>query len=880
MPVFCGIGSIVLASRTPIYYACSVDLTWQSTVHSCQRCPRAALTASAATAAIATQANVEGATSRFCPAGVHMGKCEPASGLFSGSWVPTETPSAVADSERPGEAAPVESETSTKPTWVPPNLPLPSPVYSRASFSPSLPARSVSPPSVGIGKPDRVRQPTGLAHTDEGDKGLSSSKTISEKPIDGKESASSRVNEPTPKPSEPPATSVSSPKSGLQNQLEKEIYGELKTEKLPNKNIEESGKNNAATERPKLSDLELVAKTPSWESSTDAGTATAKPSVTLDTEGPTTDTGAGAVADKENRPHVTVPSTTENLPEVSTEPKLPDRAADASATAVEKIYQATEDLKSPSAKVKPTPLESHPHENVEPVVKPHFKADGTADSVASATAAREKVPSKLTDNTSVIPPFFLPPGRSRMSPADCNAELERISKAIKISLEEAAKSSEEGESKVPSMTALTFSQFGLVTKACGCPLYWKRALFLASGGQNDETPVEIEAILKTWRSVLETCSDEATRFVHLLTRAKSHYLAPDDFRPIIQDVVDTHPSLGFLQAARDFHSRYVTTVVARIFFCVNSSWSGRISLGELRRSNFLKVLASLEVEEDINHVTQYFSYEHFYVIYCKFWEIDTDHDLIITKADLLRHNNYAISERMIDRIFSGAVTRGDSFKEGTMTYSEFVWFLLAEEDKRHPRSIEYWFRCMDLDGDGLLSLYELEYFYSEQSARMEEMGIEPPTLEDCLCQCLDMVKPALIDKIRLSDLKHCSLCTIFFDTFFNLPKYLQHEQRDPFANLRDNEDGTAEMSDWDRYASDAYEMLVASENGNQESAGGIGDEDEEDDEEEPSEDDPLGTGSGARAAVTSEQPVVEAEATTVSPTTPVVEQPIQEAEKA
>ncbi|VDL95693.1 unnamed protein product [Schistocephalus solidus] len=215
-----------------------------------------------------------------------------------------------------------------------------------------------------------------------------------------------------------------------------------------------------------------------------------------------------------------------------------------------------------------------------------------------------------------------------------------------------------------------------------------------------------------------------------------------------------------------------------------------------------------------------------------------------------------------------------------MTYSEFVWFLLAEEDKRHPRSIEYWFRCMDLDGDGLLSLYELEYFYSEQSARMEEMGIEPPTLEDCLCQCLDMVKPALIDKIRLSDLKHCSLCTIFFDTFFNLPKYLQHEQRDPFANLRDNEDGTAEMSDWDRYASDAYEMLVASENGNQESAGGIGDEDEEDDEEEPSEDDPLGTGSGARAAVTSEQPVVEAEATTVSPTTPVVEQPIQEAEKA
>ena len=24
-------------------------------------------------------------------------------------------------------------------------------------------------------------------------------------------------------------------------------------------------------------------------------------------------------------------------------------------------------------------------------------------------------------------------------------------------------------------------------------------------------------------------------------------------------------------------------------------------------------------------------------------------------------------------------------------------------------SIEYWFRCMDLDGDGVISMYEMEY---------------------------------------------------------------------------------------------------------------------------------------------------------------------------
>ncbi|VDP87216.1 unnamed protein product [Echinostoma caproni] len=200
---------------------------------------------------------------------------------------------------------------------------------------------------------------------------------------------------------------------------------------------------------------------------------------------------------------------------------------------------------------------------------------------------------------------------------------------------------------------------------------------------------------------------------------------------------------------------------------------------------------------------------------------------------------------MIDRIFSGTVTRGTAFKEGVMTYPDFVWFLLAEEDKRHPRSIEYWFRCMDLDGDGLLSMYELEYFYSEQVARMEEMGIEPISFEDCLCQCLDMVKPVLVDKIRLSDMKQCRLCHIFFDTFFNLPKYLQHEQRDPFANLRDIEEGLNELSDWDRYAAEAYEMLVAVEGGNQED--GVDDEDGEDEElEEEHEVESPSTGAGSK----------------------------------
>lgn len=43
-------------------------------------------------------------------------------------------------------------------------------------------------------------------------------------------------------------------------------------------------------------------------------------------------------------------------------------------------------------------------------------------------------------------------------------------------------------------------------------------------------------------------------------------------------------------------------------------------------------------------------------------------------------------------------------------------------------------RCMDVDGDGYISMYELEYFYEEQMQRMEAIGIETLPFSDCLCQ--------------------------------------------------------------------------------------------------------------------------------------------------
>lgn len=396
-----------------------------------------------------------------------------------------------------------------------------------------------------------------------------------------------------------------------------------------------------------------------------------------------------------------------------------------------------------------------------------------------------------------IPKFYFPNGNPNGKP----------------SAENVCKKFTEAFSKYKN-NCVTNEELGQILKVSGYPLFWKCPVFQSAGGDKAET-ISLLQLSKAWRRLVHNCHDEAAQFVSVLTQGARTHLVPEDMVPLIQDVVDTHPGLLFLKEATEFHSRYVHTVIARIFYEVNRSWSGKITVSELRRSKFLSTLRLLQDEDDINQVTDFFSYEHFYVIYCKFWELDKDHDLFIDREDLARHNDHALSTRMIERIFSGAVTRGSAQKEGRMSYTEFVWFLLSEEDKRHPTAIEYWFRCMDLDGDGVLSMYELEYFYEEQLQRMEQLGIETLPFDDCLCQMLDMIRPSKANNINLKDLKYCKMTPVFFDTFFNLEKYLDHEQRDPFATQRETDEDGNELSDWDRFAAEEYELLVAEEGNNE-----------------------------------------------------------------
>ncbi|KAK1284419.1 hypothetical protein QJS10_CPB21g00079 [Acorus calamus] len=367
------------------------------------------------------------------------------------------------------------------------------------------------------------------------------------------------------------------------------------------------------------------------------------------------------------------------------------------------------------------------------------------------------------------------------------------------------------------MDGLQIQEFKSLTRdICKLPSFFSSTLFRKID-INCTGIITRDQFVVYWINGNMMSMDIASQIFKILKQPDRKYLTQDDFKPVLRELLATHPGLEFLQSTPEFQDRYAETVIYRIFYYVNRSGNGHLTLRELKRGNLIAALQHADEEEDINKVLRYFSYEHFYVIYCKFWELDTDHDFLIDKENLIRYGNHALTYRIVDRIFSQIPRKFTSKVEGKMGYEDFVYFMLSEEDKSSEPSLEYWFKCIDLDGNGVLTPNEMQFFYEEQLHRMECMAQEPVLFEDILCQMVDMIGPEKETHFTLRDLKGCKLSGNVFNILFNLNKFMAFETRDPFLIRQEREDPT--LTEWDRFAHREYIRLSMEEDGEDASNG-------------------------------------------------------------
>jgi serine/threonine-protein phosphatase 2A regulatory subunit B'' len=189
--------------------------------------------------------------------------------------------------------------------------------------------------------------------------------------------------------------------------------------------------------------------------------------------------------------------------------------------------------------------------------------------------------------------------------------------------------------------------------------------------------------------------------------------------------------------------------------------------------------------------------------------LDSDHDFLLDKEDLIKYDGHAWSARAIDRVFQQVGMKFTAGVAGKMGYDDFVWFLLADEDKTNEQSLSFLFSLIDLDGDGVIRDHEIRYFYEDQVHRLECINQDAPKMEDIVCQLNDLISPEREGQFRLSEFvkRRKNNAGVFFSILLSLNKFMQYEQRDPFQ-LKQEQLNNPELTDWDRFCLAEYVRLA------------------------------------------------------------------------
>lgn len=175
----------------------------------------------------------------------------------------------------------------------------------------------------------------------------------------------------------------------------------------------------------------------------------------------------------------------------------------------------------------------------------------------------------------------------------------------------------------------------LVVNVCGFPVFFSKVVFarclevLGRGSDQDSNRISLNGFERYYKQWLEPY-DSADRFYFLVRKLPaigSSSTPPlgitrEDFIPLLSSLLSSHPGLDFLANHDEFQEKYAITVITRIFYQVDDRDQGVITRGMCRRGGVADAFKKVEEEEDINKVTEFFSYEHFYVLYCRWVLLD------------------------------------------------------------------------------------------------------------------------------------------------------------------------------------------------------------------------------------------------------------------
>ncbi|XP_026499887.1 serine/threonine-protein phosphatase 2A regulatory subunit B'' subunit gamma-like [Vanessa tameamea] len=259
------------------------------------------------------------------------------------------------------------------------------------------------------------------------------------------------------------------------------------------------------------------------------------------------------------------------------------------------------------------------------------------------------------------------------------------------------------------------------------------------------------------------------------------YLTEHDLESYIAELVPSLAALDGLDSS--FTSFYVCTAARKFLFFLDPLRVGRVRIRDVLSCSFLDDLLELR-EEDLPMELQeqnWFSAASALRVYGQYLNLDRDHNGMLSINELAGYGSGTLTRAFLARVFQQCLTY-----DGEMDYKTYLDLVLALENRRQPAALAYLFRVLDINSQGFLDAFTLNYFFKAIQEQMVAHGAEPVNFDDVKDEIFDMIRPEHPSRITLQDLIKSGHGHTAVSILLELHGFWAYENREALAAAGDH----------------------------------------------------------------------------------------------
>ncbi|MCQ2821128.1 MAG: hypothetical protein MJ252_28035 [archaeon] len=258
------------------------------------------------------------------------------------------------------------------------------------------------------------------------------------------------------------------------------------------------------------------------------------------------------------------------------------------------------------------------------------------------------------------------------------------------------------------------------------------------------------------------------------------YLLEKDLDSYIKKKITEFPFYDDIQD--EIKEFYLLVAQRKFFFFLDPKRIGKIYINDIVSSSILSEFLEFN-DKRIQNLTQeeiaqnWFSIQNFWRIYKKYVELDKDKNGMLSKEELIKFSP-GLTSIFIDRIFEEYQKY-----ENAIDFKQFIDFVLAMENKKHPASIQFIWRAIDVYHKNAVDTFIINMFYRAVVKKLLNRDKGEYRVDDVKDELWDMIEPKNKNYFTLQDVLKSPYSDLVLSLLIDAQAFYMHDQKElPFID--------------------------------------------------------------------------------------------------